>query len=124
MRSNRGGIPSELKCIKDRQPESTMTVYSDVLKGASLTSYVAATKTTKKKLVLILSSYFGIQGSLKPTEKRPAKRPAINCLYNFTKGNYEISFIHILHNHSRPPSPPHVIKSKYLDYPSYYVMCE
>ena len=83
-RKNRGGIPEEAKTIEGRNANSTIVFYNVENPSITVTSYVA--KTSKgKKSVLMLSSVDHYQGTLKESRLDNSRRPAINCLYNFTK---------------------------------------
>ena len=83
LRSNRVGLPQEVKAIDGREAYSTQTWWECVEEYISLTSYV--TKTAKKGLknILVLSTVPPILGTERDTGR---KTPGIIVRYNKTKG--------------------------------------
>lgn len=93
FRSNRSGIPSELKTVEGRDINSHITLYNsdiDNKKTFTLTSYVVNSKSKGKKNVLLLSTHSVMDASLKNTQRDKSNRPQVVCLYNFTKGGTDI----------------------------------
>ena len=82
MRSNRRGLPKEVKEVEGREVYSTETWWEKEDEHISLTSYV--TKTSKgKRNIAVLSTVPPILGTEKDTGR---KTPAIIVAYNFRKG--------------------------------------
>ena len=90
MRQNRVGIPEEMKTVVNREVNSTITLWNsdEKKKNFTLTSYTVKT-SSKKKNVIVLSSYAIIPGTLK-VGNDSSRRPQVISLYNFTKGGTDI----------------------------------
>ena len=97
MRSNRVGLPKEVKDIKDREVYSTEVWWEKEEEYMSLTSYVTKTKQKGNKNILVLSTFPLILGTEKDTGR---KTPAVIVLYNFTKGMFCSKYC-IIKSHSR-----------------------
>ena len=92
LRSNRVGIPKEVKEINGRQIYSTQTWWESTEEYITLSSYI--TKTSKgMKNILVLSTVPPILGTDRDTGR---KTPGIIERYNFTKGKkifYDIMIV-------------------------------
>ena len=87
MRSNRRGIPNEVKSTFQREDKTTLVFWESKKNIFSLTSYVVKTKSKGLKNILVLSTMPIILGNTIDDEK---KKPAIIKFYDFTKGGTDI----------------------------------
>ena len=86
LRSNRVGIPKEVKEVNGRERYSTETWWESTDEYMTITSYI--TKTSKgMKNILILATVPPFLGIERQTGRSV---PGIIERYNFTKGKYEI----------------------------------
>ena len=86
MRSNRQGIPKEVKDTKAREKNSHEAYWDKRTGKVSLHSYAVNTKSKGERNIIVLSTYDPIFG----TTKDEKKKPAIIKVYDFTKGGVDI----------------------------------
>ena len=87
IRSNRKGVPKELKSFAGREEKSTVSFYEKSSKKLSITSYCVKTKSKGKKNVLVLSSLPVLP---KVTLDDNKCKPAIIKLYDFCKSGTDL----------------------------------
>ena len=87
LRSNRLGIPAEIKKTDTSKINSTEVIWEAEKQKLTITSYCVKTSTKSKKIINILSS----MPPLLAVTKDEKKKPAIFKLYDFTKGGTDIS---------------------------------
>ena len=84
---NRKGLPDALKTTVGRDNHSYSVLWEKTEEKLSLHSYVVKPKSSKKKNVLMLSSFPPLLGTTKDDNH---SKPAIMKLYDFTKGGTDI----------------------------------
>ena len=85
LKSNRIGIPPEIKDVSEREIDS-YEIYWDESGNMNISSYVVKTSSGKRN-ILMLSTLRPLLGTTKDDGK---KKPALYKLYDFTKGGTDI----------------------------------
>ena len=85
MKSNRVGIPPEIKDVSQREIDS-YGIYWDESGNMNISSYVVKTSSGKIN-ILMLSTLLPLLGTTKDDGK---KKPALYKLYDFTEGGTDV----------------------------------